>query len=66
MNAQGYMKRHKDNAGAAWLRNRGGGDIKGNGVGYTNDLEFDRANCRTNAKDANTAYLRDRHGKGSQ
>lgn len=62
MKAQIYLDRHGDNAGAAWLKNRGG-DIKTNGVGYTNDLKHDRAGVRTNALDANRAYLRDRHGK---
>jgi hypothetical protein len=65
MQARKYIERHGDNAGAAWLRRRGG-DIKGSGVGCTNDIAFDRNAIRTNAKDANTAYLRDRHGKGSQ
>lgn len=54
-----------DNTGKRWLAKHGG-DIKGMGVGYTMDVSFDASNVRTNAKDANTAYLRDRHGKGSK
>jgi hypothetical protein len=64
MQARKYVERHGDNAGAVWLRRRGG-DIKTRGLGLTNDLYTDTSNVRTNAKDANTAYLRDRHGKGS-
>lgn len=65
MRPQIYLERYGDNAGAAWLRNRGG-DIPQRGVGCTNDLQFDRSAIRTNTKDANTAYLRDRFGKGSK
>ena len=65
MQAQLYIKRHGDNAGAAWLRNHGG-DIKGGGVGYTFDIEFDASKVRSNAKDATAAYLMKKHGKGSR
>lgn len=65
MRAHKYIERHGDDAGAAWLRRRGG-DVKTMGLGYTSDLRVDRSNVRTNTKDANTHYLRDRHGKGSQ
>lgn len=65
MQAQIYINRHGDNAGAAWLRNRGG-DIKGNGVGHTNDIAVDRSKVRSNVKDANTTYLNDRHGKAGR
>lgn len=54
-----------EHTGSRWLRKRGG-DVKGAGVGYTMDVSFDQAAVRTNAKDANTAYLKARHGKGSQ
>lgn len=65
MKASLYLSRHGDNAGSAWLRNRGG-DIKGSGVGYTNDITTDRTKVRSNAKDANTRYLMARHGKGAR
>lgn len=65
MQAHKYIERHGDNAGAAWLRNRGG-DIKTQGVGHTNGLEFDRSKVRTVAKDENTKYLNRRHGKAGR
>lgn len=65
MKAESYIKRHGDNAGAAWLRNHGG-DVKCHGVGYTLDIEFDNSKVRTNAKDATAAYLMKKHGKGSR
>lgn len=65
MHANLYIKRHGDNAGAAWLRNHSS-DIKGSGVGYTFDIQFDGSKVRNNAKDATSAYLMKKHGKGSR
>jgi hypothetical protein len=54
-----------ENTGKRWLSRRGG-DIKGMGVGYTMNVTFDAAKVRSNAKDADKAYLSKKHGKGSR
>ena len=65
MQADLYIKRHGDNAGAAWLRNHSN-DIKVGGVGYKFGIKFNDSKVRNNAKDATAAYLRKKHGKGSR
>lgn len=54
-----------ENTGKRWLQKHGG-DIKGRGVGYSLDVTFDRSKVRSNAKDADKAYLSKKHGKGSR
>ena len=54
-----------ENTGKRWLTKRGG-DVKGMGVGYTMDVQFDQSNVRSNAKDADKAYLSKKYGKGSR
>lgn len=54
-----------ENTGKRWLAKRGG-DVKGAGVGYSMNVQFDRSNVRSNAKDADKAYLSNKHGKGSR
>ena len=63
MNPKGYKL--DEYTGKRWLAKRGG-DVKGHGVGYTMDIEFDASKVRTNAKDATASYLMKKHGKGSR
>ena len=46
-----------DNTGKRWLSKRGG-DIKGRGVGYTMNVEFDRTKIVTRQHLINQAALR--------
>lgn len=46
-----------DNTGKRWLSKRGG-DIKGRGVGYSMNVEFDRQKIKTNQHYINEAALR--------
>lgn len=60
-----HQHKLSDNAGAAWLKARGG-DIATQGIGYTNDLRFDRSKVRTNATEATKIYLNRKHGKAGR
>ena len=46
-----------DNTGKRWLAKRGG-DVKGMGVGYTMDVQFDRSKVVTRQHLINQAALR--------
>lgn len=61
MNPKGYKL--DDNTGKRWLAKRGG-DIKGNGVGYTMGIEFDRSKVRTRQHSVNEWALRGKEYKG--
>lgn len=55
LNPKGYKL--DENTGKRWLAKRGG-DIKGGGVGYSMDVQFDRSKIITRQHLINQAALR--------